>query len=190
MSLLQARLEEFLDQVGSAAPTPGGGSVAALAGSLAADLGRMAAALTLGKAKFADVQTAVSELAERLGRADAAFRRLIDEDAAAYGELRDALALQKTYTKRAARVAGAAGLAGAVPLETAALARQVEADLARLEMICNPHLRSDVQAGRHLARAAAHSAAANVRANLPLMQAEQAGQIEAELSRLVGRSPD
>ncbi|HEU4725278.1 MAG TPA: cyclodeaminase/cyclohydrolase family protein, partial [Candidatus Eisenbacteria bacterium] len=47
-------MPEFLDEVASSAPTPGGGSVAALAGSLAGALATMVARLTIGKKKYAE----------------------------------------------------------------------------------------------------------------------------------------
>ena len=184
-SLTQLPITEFLDQLASPAPTPGGGSVAALTGALAAALGRMVAALTLGKPKFAAVEAEVRSLAERLSRADRLLRRLIDEDAAAYDELNAAFRINKTDPQRASRIAETAGLAASVPLETAALSGRVLADLEHLRRVGNPLLRPDVEAAVHLAHAAMHAAAANVRANLPLLPPDQARQIEKELAALV-----
>lgn len=52
MKLMEMSLEKFLSELGSASPAPGGGSVAALAGALAAALCRMVSALTAGKEKM------------------------------------------------------------------------------------------------------------------------------------------
>ena len=185
-SLADLSLNDFLARLASAAPTPGGGSVAALTGALAAGLGHMACALTVGKPKFADVEPQVRELATRLQRAADMLRQLIDEDAAAYAELNAAFKLDKSEPTRKRRLGQAAVLAAGVPLETAPISRKVLGDLERLAPIANPNLRSDVEAAKHLARAAMHAAAANVRVNLPFMAAEAAEQIEAELEQLLG----
>ena len=184
-SLADLSLEDFLVRLASAAPTPGGGSVAALTGALAASLGQMACALTVGKPKFADVEPQVRELATRLQRAAGMLRQLIDEDAAAYTELNAAFKIDKSEPTRKQQLAKAAVLAAEVPLETAAISREVLGDLERLAPIANPNLRSDVEAATHLARAAMHAAGANVRVNLTLIAPEAAERINAELEQLL-----
>lgn len=184
--LVNLSIGEFLDRLASDAPTPGGGAVAALAGALAASLGRMACGLTAGKKKFAEVEPQVSQIASRLARAALMLGRLIDEDATAYAELSAAFGIDRSDPTRKERLAEAAGLAAAVPLETVAVSRQVLGDLRRLEPIGNPNLRADMEAGIHLARAAMHAAAANVRANLPLLPEPRAQEAAKELDRLVG----
>ncbi len=182
--LAKLPIGEFLDRLAAATPTPGGGSVAALTGALAAALGRMVAAFTIGKPKFAAVTPQVQAIAQRLARADGLLRRLIDEDAAAYGELTAAFRIEKSDPCRAAHVANAARLAASVPLETATVSSRVRAELEELRKIGNPLLRADMDAACHLADAAIKAAAANVRANLPLMPAEAARQFEQELASL------
>jgi formiminotetrahydrofolate cyclodeaminase len=184
MSLSQMKIDEFLDRLASQAPTPGGGSVAALTGALAAGLGHMACALTLGKPKFAAVEPQLRLFAQRLARAGANLRELIDEDAAAYELLRAALSLDKGDPQRPERVQAAAWVAGTVPLETAEFCARVLDTVQELQAIGNPLLRSDMQAATHLAKAAILAAVANVRANLPLMSAESAQFIEKQLASL------
>ena len=53
---------EFIADVASKAPVPGGGSVAALVGALGAALGNMDASLTVGKKKYADVEEEMQEM--------------------------------------------------------------------------------------------------------------------------------
>lgn len=183
-SLVHCPVGEFLDRLASPAPTPGGGSVAALIGALAAGLGRMVVALTVGKPKFAAVEVEVRALDERLRRAGEMLRRLVDEDAAAYGMLSEALSRDRADPQRPERIRQAAGLAATVPLETATLCARMLADLEKLCGIGNPQLRSDAEAAGHLAKAALQAAAANVRANLPLMRAEDAQAVEKQLDAL------
>ena len=184
-SLLKSSVEDFLKRLGSDVPTPGGGSVAALTGALAASLGCMAAALTVGREKFASVEPQVQQISARLNRAALLLKQLVDEDAAAYAELSQAFKRDKAAADRKRRMAEAASLAAAVPLETVAVSRQVLGDLRRLEPIANPNLRSDVEVGIHLARAAMQSAGANVRVNLPLLAEKQARDAERELEKLL-----
>ena len=187
--LLDWTLREFLDQLGSATPPPGGGSVAALAASLAAGLGQMAVQFTVGRPKFAAVEGRVRELGERLSGSDHMLRRLMTEDSSAYVRLLEALRMDKGDPNRAAAVQSAAGTAAAVPLEIAALSKRVLADLKALAASANPNLRSDVEAGLHLASAALAAAAANTRVNLPYMEKEAARRVEEELAALVGGKP-
>jgi len=185
-SFSELSLRDFLDQLASDAPTPGGGSVAALTGALAAGLGQMACALTVGKPKFAAVEEKVRAAAERLARAEGMFRRLIDEDAAAYLELSSAFKLKKDDPQRGERIRQAATLAAEIPLETAALASRTCHEIMALMKIANPNLKADLEAAGHLAQAAAHAAGANVRANLPLLDAEAAREIEKQLDGVIG----
>lgn len=184
-ALFEQSIDEFLQKLASDAPTPGGGSVAALTGALAADLGRMACTLTIGKPKFADVEEQVKGISAHLGRSEMLLRKLCDEDAAAYAELNAAFRLPKDDPQRAQRVREGAALAAAVPLETVAVARHVFVELMRLSPIGNPNLKSDVECAQHLARAAMHAAAANVRVNLPFLDEADGAQVAEQLTKLL-----
>ncbi len=183
--LVSLSIEEFIDRLASDAPTPGGGAVAALTGALGASLGRMACGFTVGKPKYAEVEPEVKQIASRLSRSAMMLKQLIDEDAAAYAQLSAAFKLDKSDPARKEKLLGSAGVAAAVPLETVAVSRQVLCDLRRLEPLSNPNLRSDVEAGMHLAQAAMLAAAANVRVNLPLLSEEQSGKVASELDRML-----
>lgn len=185
MSLLDLTVREFLARLAAPKPTPGGGSVAALVGALAASLGEMVAGYTAGRPKFAAVETRVRELAARLHRAATLLHLLVDEDAAAYEVLNAALKRDRADPEREARIARAAAVAAQVPLQSAAACAAIIADLAQLQQIGNPNLASDAAAAGHLARAALESAAANVRANLPLLAPDDAATFRAQLAALL-----
>lgn len=182
--LCSVSVNEYLDRLASPAPVPGGGSTAALAGALAAALGRMVCALTVDKPKFADSRPQLEAIASRLTRSEMMLKRLIDEDAAAYGELHAALKIDRSDPSRKEKVASAAELAAAVPLETVAVSRQVLNDLKRLETLGNPNLLSDVEASLQMARAAMLAAAANVRINLSLLPEQKALDVAEALKAL------
>ncbi len=66
---------QFLDELASRAPVPGGGSGAALGGALAAGLASMVCNLTIGTKKYADVQGEIQEL---LGKSEALRKQLME----------------------------------------------------------------------------------------------------------------
>ena len=183
--LIRLTVAQFLDGLASERPTPGGGSVAALTGALAASLGHMVCGYTRGRKKFAEVEPAVREIGVRLQRAEKLLRAMVDEDAAAYGALSDAFKLEKSDAGRADAIRKAAGTAAVVPLTTAGVCRQVLTELSALRPIGNPNLVSDIDVAKHLAQAALQSAAINVRVNVPLVDDREAERLEAELTGLL-----
>jgi methenyltetrahydrofolate cyclohydrolase len=60
--LIDRNITDFVDELASDSPMPGGGGVAALAGALGAGLGLMVCSLTAGKEKFKDAQSDIVRL--------------------------------------------------------------------------------------------------------------------------------
>jgi glutamate formiminotransferase/formiminotetrahydrofolate cyclodeaminase len=164
-------MEEFISTVASSEPVPGGGSVSALAGSLAAALGEMVAALTEGRKKYESVDGQVRELHLKLSAARGALQELAREDAVAYQQVMRAMKLPKESaeekTARAAAIEQATRSATEVPLRTARTAAMVIAHLEILARIGNTNARSDAAVGAQLACAAIKGAQYNVLINLP-----------------------
>ncbi|MCC6359613.1 MAG: cyclodeaminase/cyclohydrolase family protein [Phycisphaerales bacterium] len=180
----ECTVARFLDDLGSDAPCPGGGAAAALAGALAASLGKMVCALTVGKPRYADVEAEVRELHSRFERADRLLRGLMDEDASAYGELSAAFKLEKSNPDRPVRVSSAAEIACMVPIETASFCRSTLVDLARLARIGNQNLAADIESAIALAKAGKAAALANARANLPLIRSDRGPSLACQVSAL------
>jgi len=63
--LLDQPVRRFLDELASAAPAPGGGSIAALSGAMAAGLLTMVCDLTIGKKQYAEFDDEMRALRER-----------------------------------------------------------------------------------------------------------------------------
>jgi formiminotetrahydrofolate cyclodeaminase len=192
MKLVELLTQEFVEKVASEAPAPGGGSVSALAGALAAALCAMVARLTLGKEKYRDTWQEMEQVRDS---ADALMRRLlelVDEDTAAYNEVLSAFRLPKeTPSEKAARQAAiqsATRKATAVPMETL---RNVAGLLAPAEAAVekgNPQCLSDAGVAAHLVRAAASGAAYNVRINLSgLDDPGLSTQMKLETTELLSR---
>lgn len=167
----QPGLEEFLSKLAAPDPTPGGGSAAALAGSLAAALGEMVASISKGKKKEPSVASQLESLVGRLSRSRRALCDLVREDAEAYQAVLNALKLPKETdqekSQRAEALEQANRRATEIPLRTAKMAAEVLLLLDELIHISTPNTWSDVATGAHLAYAALKGAQYNILINLP-----------------------
>lgn len=99
-------IQGFLDVLSSKEPVPGGGGASALAGALGNALGQMVSNLTIGKKKYADVETQVLELLERMKEIQKQFITLADRDAEVFAPLAQCYSLpsateeEKAYKTR------------------------------------------------------------------------------------------
>lgn len=183
-------IEKFLDDLASAAPTPGGGSAAAIMGAMGAALVAMVCNLTIGKKDYAGVET---EMKAVLAEAESLRTRLtamVADDVAAFDSLMAAYKLPKaTDDDKSARSAAIqAGLRRAteVPLECARACAEVIRLAARVGEHGNLNVISDVGVGVLAAHAALKSAALNVYINAPSIKDKAYSQQKvAELERLL-----
>jgi formiminotetrahydrofolate cyclodeaminase len=180
-------LQIYLDDTGSGTPAPGGGSVSACVGALGAALVSMVCNLTLGKEKFASVETDVRALVAKADAARAQLERLLQDDTVAYNGVIDAYKLPKeTEEQQAARTAAIqAGLivAANVPMEICRVAAEVCRLARTAAAIGNPAAVTDAGIGAILGEAAAQGAALNVKINLGSIKDDayvQAAQAELE----------
>ena len=183
-------ISAFTASVASSTPVPGGGTVVALVGSLAAALAQMVAALTVGRKKYAAVDSQMKELGLRASHLVRRLAELKDEDAAAYTAVSDAYKLPKDspeqLTVRNAAIQAGLMKAAEVPLETARWCGEV----AELAAICaekgNANAVSDAGVAALLAEAACRGAAYNVRINVVSMPDKAKGApLAEEAARLV-----
>lgn len=186
-------LPAFIDELSSAAPVPGGGSVAALEAACSAGLLTMVANLTMGRKKYAAVEDRVSEIrtrAQTLGRRATA---LIEEDIRAYGAVHAAMTLPKETDEERSRRRAAmqSALKGAAepPLATMRVATDLVDLAGQLVEIGNRSAVSDVGTAALAGRAAFHSARLNVEINFSAVQDQT--WLAATRDELEGlRSPD
>lgn len=170
MSFLDLTLRDFLVAAASPRPTPGGGSVAALAGALATTMAEMAANFTFGKKKFAAVQAKVQELRDQCTAVRARLVQLVDADADAFTKLQEAQHLPKTTQAEVVAwqksVNACSAEAAAVPGRVADTCLEMLGKARQLADICNPRLLSDVAVCAYIARGAIESAHVNILVNL------------------------
>ena len=84
-------INEFIEKLGSKDAVPGGGGAAALTASLGISLCKMAANLTVGKKKYADVEAEMYDIIAECDKLSAEFVGLIQKDADGF------LPLSKAY---------------------------------------------------------------------------------------------
>lgn len=166
---LSSQMADFLDAVAAGTPTPGGGSVAALAGALGAALETMVANLTLGRQKYAAVEAEMEAVRTRAQALRTDLAGLVAQDSAAYEQVMAAYKLPKDVPEREGAIQTAMRDAAEVPLTVAEKALAVIELAAIAASKGNTNATSDAVVGAYLARAAVDGAALNVRTNLTSM---------------------
>ena len=187
---LASMAQKFVDAVAADTPAPGGGSVSALAGALAAALGIMVGRLTLKKKSFAEHYGAINRALEELQRLRPRLMETIDRDAESYNGVLRAMRLPKaTETEQAARIAALEEgnkAATLVPLETAEMIAEVRRLVEGIQPITMPQAASDLKVALAMADAGLAGAVENVRTNLGSIQDRGwAQEVEARLERHV-----
>jgi glutamate formiminotransferase/formiminotetrahydrofolate cyclodeaminase len=180
---------EFLDSVAADTPAPGGGSVAALAGALAAALTTMVARLTLGHKKYEAVRGEMEALVAESEGLRAALAARVAQDAKAYDRVVAAYRLPKAMdgecNVRQEAIQQALAYAAEVPLSTARDAVAALGLARTAARLGNANALTDAGAAAHAARAAFEGAALNVRVNADqVVDREQAAAWLAELEQL------
>ena len=190
--LAKRSIEQFLDELASRTPTPGGGSVAALAGALACAMARMVAAYTTNKNSEPAALRQNDDVLRRLQRADQLLRALITQDAISYANMTATRKAAKQDPKRQPEYQEAVLQAIGTPLEIAAAMADTLATLDEFKAGANRYLLSDLGVAAVLADAAAQAASFSVKINLPAVaDAEMRDKIledtEACLQRCANR---
>lgn len=138
-------VQAFIDELASKAPTPGGGSAAAVMGAQAAALISMVCNLTIGKPKYAEVEAEMRTLLEKSEALRETLTGMIKADVEVFDRLMAAYGLPKDSdeekTVRSAAIQAALKEATVVPLacahacaETIALSR-IAADKGNIGVI-------------------------------------------------------
>jgi formiminotetrahydrofolate cyclodeaminase len=168
--LIDLNVKEFVSETASNSPVPGGGSVAALAGSLGVALATMVANLTVGKEKYAEVEDQMQEVIKKGDDIRAKLVELIDRDATSFDGVMKAFKLPKETDEekaaRSAKIQSEYKYAASVPMETAELAMAIM-ELAEVVVEKgNPNAVTDGAVAAMMSRTAVLSALLNVKINI------------------------
>ena len=159
----------FAEETASESPAPGGGSISAYMGALAAALGTMVANLSAHKAGWDDRWKEFSDIADKGQNLMERLLHLVDEDTAAFNRIMAAIQMPKgSDEEKAAREAAleAATLyATQIPLTTVETACEAFPLLKEMAEKGNPASVSDAGVGALAARAAVRGALLNVKIN-------------------------
>ncbi|HJB35655.1 MAG TPA: cyclodeaminase/cyclohydrolase family protein [Candidatus Blautia merdipullorum] len=182
-------IQEFAMQTASNEPVPGGGSISALAGSLAAALTEMVAGLTIGKKKYADVEEEMKAAAEPMKAVCAQLLDDIKRDSESFDQYMQALTLPKeTEEEKEARTeAMQNGLKAAVevPLSVAKAACGILPYAETMVVKGNRTAVTDALVATMMARTAVLGAGFNVKINLEsIKDQEYVDRIGKEVAEL------
>jgi glutamate formiminotransferase/formiminotetrahydrofolate cyclodeaminase len=164
--LASMSVREFIDDLSSDSPAPGGGSVAALAASMGAGLAAMVAVLSHTKKGFESKHEELDRIAVRAQELKDDFLAAVDADTTAFDRLLEAMRLPKDDANRDAAIAEATIAATEVPLGVLEKCPQVIELCREIGRIGLQASLSDVGVGAQVARAAAAGAYQNVCINL------------------------
>lgn len=190
--LVRMSVKGFARETASESAAPGGGSVSAYMGALAAALGTMVANLSAHKRGWDDRWKEFSDWAERGQDVMERLLRLVDEDTEAFAKIMDVFSMPKgTEEEKAARAEAmekATLYASRVPLKTMQTAMEAMPVALAMARIGNPASASDVGVGAIAALAAVRGAHLNVRINAAGLKdralaselTDEAARIEAE----------
>jgi formiminotetrahydrofolate cyclodeaminase len=160
---------DFLETLSSDAPAPGGGSVAALSGAMAAALVCMVCNLTIGKEKFAAQENEIIAIRDKATQLREDLVKAIAKDIDAYNQVIACYKLPKNTTQdkieRQEAMQASLKRANEVPYESAKLCYDVLKLDEALPAIGNPNAVSDVAVSAQLAEAGLQSALYNVDIN-------------------------
>ncbi|MEU6861371.1 cyclodeaminase/cyclohydrolase family protein [Glycomyces sp. NPDC046736] len=163
-------IEDWLTDLASELPAPGGGAAAGINAAMGAALVSMVCNLTIGKPKYAEHETVMREVLAEAERLRLEALQLAEDDAEAFSGVVAAYKLPKSSDEeKAARTAAIqSGLveAAAVPLAVAKVAAAVIRLSGRILEGSNPNVVSDVAVAASAAKSALESAALNVDINV------------------------
>lgn len=183
----------FAEETASESPAPGGGSISAYMGALAAALGTMVANLSSHKAGWDDRWKEFSDQADRGQELMQRLLHLVNEDTEAFNRIMDAFKMPKSTDEekaaRAAAIEDATLYATRIPLSTMEAAAETFPLLESMSRTGNPASVSDAGVGALAARSAVLGAQLNVRINAAsLKNREEADRLTARAAEIAEKA--
>ena len=186
MKMLDKPASEFLAELSSNAPVPGGGGASAAVGAFAAALGMMVTNLTIGKKKYAEYEEEVKAVRDRLEGLRDQLIDLVDADAVAFEPLSKAYSIPKDDPARGTIMENALYEASIVPMKIMETILSAAQDLEILVEKGSRLAVSDVGVGILFAQAAIEGASLNVYINTSSMtDRERAAALDARADAII-----
>lgn len=194
--LADLSIKEFLAETAGNTPVPGGGSISALNGAIAAALTEMVANLTIGKKKYEDYEGQMRTIAIEAAGIRERFIGFIDEDSKAYDRVFSAFKLPKETeeekAKRSEEIQEATKQAALVPMQVAEELSAVMESIIYVAHKGNQNAVTDACVALMAARTCVLGALLNVRINLSSIKDEafvermktKADHLESEAIRI------
>lgn len=174
--LIDLTIKGFLDKTAGSDPVPGGGSISALNGSIAAALTEMVANLTIGRKKYAEVEDKMREVAGRMAEIRTVLANDINKDSDAYDKVFAAFKLPKeTDEEKAHRsnvIQETTKEAALVPMSVAENAAAIMDTIAYVAHNGNQNAVTDATVAMMAARTCVLGALLNVKINLSSIKDE------------------
>lgn len=189
--MIDKRINDFLEELASDAPTPGGGGAAAIMGAMAASLASMVCRLTIGKKGYEQVEASMQEVLEKSERLRMQLQPMVQRDAEVFAQVMAAFRMPKgsesEREERAAAIQAALRIATEVPLDCARACGEIIRLCKAVATHGNRNVVSDAGVAVMAAYAGLKSAALNVYVNTTSLQdrdfaAASVSEIEALLS--------
>lgn len=170
MKLIDMTVAGFIDELASDSPAPGGGSVSALNGAIAAALTSMVGNLTIGKKKYADVEEEMREIVSRVSEIQKELLEAVDKDSDAFNVVFAAFKWPKETEEekkaRSAEIQRGTKIAADVPMRVAEKAAELMPLIEKVIMKGNQNSITDACCAMMACRYAVIGALLNVRINL------------------------
>jgi formiminotetrahydrofolate cyclodeaminase len=186
---LTKSLKNYLEELSSNSPTPGGGNVSALSGSLACNLGIMVCNLTIGKKKYADVEEEMKAIKTNLETLSVSFLELAAKDNLAFNKVMEAYKLPKESEDqkrlRSEKIEEATLAAAVVPSEVIATARKALPYIQKAAEKGNQNSVSDAGVALSLLSTAAEGAFLNVVINCTSLANKTVGREFMKKSEII-----
>jgi methenyltetrahydrofolate cyclohydrolase len=186
---LNKSLQNYLEDLSSNSPTPGGGNVSALSGSLACNLGIMVCNLTIGKKKYADVEEEMKAIKTNLESLNESFLELAVKDNLAFDKVMEAYKLPKESDDqkrlRSEKIDEATLAAAVVPSEVIVTARKALPYIQKAAEKGNQNSVSDAGVALSLLSTASEGAFLNVVINCTSLANKTVGREFMKKSEII-----
>lgn len=183
---MKENIMEFLEELYSKAPTPGGGGASALIGCVSVALCGMVSNLTTGKKKYAEYENTIQEILKESKNTMNHLYSLIEKDALCFEPLSKAYGIQKEDPNREAILEHALKEAASVPMEILETVYGIIPMLEELVIKGSTLASSDVGVAASACKSALEGSVMNIYINTSLMkEKEYANALEEKATNIV-----